>query len=70
MNVKRYDVYTCSFGGVDEVEVKDGLYVRYEDIESSLEWVLHGFKSILEGKPVRDADEIICHIESILGKNK
>ena len=41
-----------------------------EELESSLEWVLQGFKSVLVGKSVRDADEIICHVEKLLGKNK
>lgn len=43
---------------------------RIEELESSLEWVLQGFKSVLAGKSVRDADEIICHVEKLLGNNK
>lgn len=43
---------------------------RIEELESSLEWVLQGFKSVLGGKSVRDADEIICHVEKLLGNNK
>lgn len=43
---------------------------RVEELESSLEWVLQGFKSVLAGKSVRNADEIICHVEKLLGNNK
>ena len=39
---------------------------RIEELEQSLDWILTGFKSVLESKPVRDADEIICNIEKLL----
>lgn len=39
---------------------------RIEELEYSLHWILTGFKNVLESKPVRDADEIICHIEKLL----
>lgn len=39
---------------------------RIDELEYSLHWILTGFKNVLESKPVRDADEIICHIEKLL----
>ena len=41
---------------------------RIEELEQSLDWILTGFKSVFESKPVRDADEIICNIEKLLEK--
>lgn len=39
---------------------------RIDELEYSLHWILTGFKNVLESKPVRDADEIIYHIEKLL----
>lgn len=39
---------------------------RIEELENSLKWVLEGFKSILGGKAVRDADEIVCNVDKVL----
>lgn len=64
--------YLCGFQDARHAAAELSLKVesRIEELESSLEWVLQGFKSVLAGKSVRDADEIICHVEKLLGNNK
>ena len=39
---------------------------RIAELEESLEWVLDRFKSVLSSTPVKDADEVICHLEKLL----
>lgn len=37
-----------------------------KDCLDSLEWLTSRFKALLEGKPVRDADECLAHVEQLL----